>query len=71
MWLRLRINDVCAIVNTLGTLVSGIGAAMLVPLVVALAAGEYRPAASFLLSFGATFALGSAMRLVRPKTRGL
>ena len=71
MWLRLRINDVRAIVSTLGTLVVAVGVTMLVPLVVALACGEYKPATSFLLAFGATFFLGSAMRLVRPKTRGL
>lgn len=71
MWLRLRINDVRAIVSTLGTMVVAVAATMLVPLVVALACGETKPACSFLLSFGATFFLGSAMRLVRPKTKGL
>jgi trk system potassium uptake protein len=71
MWLRLRINDVRAIVSTLGTMVVAVALTMLIPLVVALACGESKPASSFLFSFGAAFMVGSALRLVRPKTRGL
>lgn len=71
MWLRLRKNDVCAIVSTLGTMMVAVALTMLVPLAVALACGEARPASSFAFSFGAAFAAGSALRLVRPKTRGL
>lgn len=66
MWPRLRIDDVRSVVNTLGTLIMAISFAMLIPLVAACACGEWSPALDFLISFGAAFTVGSAMRLVRP-----
>lgn len=71
MWPRLRIDDVRAIVNTLGAMVMAIAFAMLIPLGVAIACAEWSPALDFLVSFGAALTLGAAMRLVRPKNRGL
>lgn len=71
MWPRLRIDDVRAIVNTLGAMVMAIALAMLIPLAVALACAEWDPALDFLVAFGAALALGAAMRLVRPRNRGL
>lgn len=71
MWPRLRIDDVRSVVNVLGFIVTAVAAAMLAPLAVACLLGEWGPAADFTLSFGLAFALGSLMRLVRPKTRGL
>lgn len=71
MWPRLRIDDVRSIVSVLGALVTAIALAMLVPLAFALLCREYGAACDFLVSFGATLSLGSAMRLVRPKERGL
>ncbi len=71
MWPRLRIDDVRAVVSTLGAVVTAVALAMLVPLAAALACREWGPAVDFTVSFGCAFALGSAMRLVRPRARGL
>lgn len=71
MWPRLRIDDVRAIVNTLGAMVMAIACTMLIPLVVAVICAEWSPALDFLVSFGAALTVGAAMRLVRPKNRGL
>lgn len=71
MWPRLRIDDVRAVVNTLGAVVTAVALAMLIPLAAALVCREWGPAVDFTASFGLTLVLGSAMRLVRPKSRGL
>jgi trk system potassium uptake protein TrkH len=60
-----------SIVNTLGVMVTAIACAMLLPLAVALCCREWEPALDFLVSFGATLTLGGAMRLSRPRARGL
>ncbi len=71
MWPRLRIDDVRSVVNTLGALVTVVAFSMLIPLVAAVACGERSCALDFLVSFGAALTLGGAMRLVRPRNRGL
>ena len=71
MWPRLRIDDVRSVVNTLGMIVTAVALAMLVPLAAACLCGERGPACDFAFSFGLTFFLGSLMRLVRPRSRGL
>ncbi len=71
MWPRLRIDDVRSIVNTMGAMVIAIALAMLIPLVAAVACREWEPALDFLISFGAALTVGAAMRLVRPRERGL
>lgn len=71
MWPRLRIDDVRSVVNTLGAVVSAVALSMLIPLAAALACREWDPALDFFVSFGASLSLGTAMRFVRPKSRGL
>ncbi len=71
MWPRLRIDDVRSIVNTMGAMVIAIALAMLIPLLAALACREWAPALDFLISFGMALSIGAAMRLVRPRERGL
>ncbi|MBR2834892.1 MAG: TrkH family potassium uptake protein [Coriobacteriales bacterium] len=71
MWPRLRIDDVCTIVHFLGTMVLAIGVVMLIPLLVALLCNEPEPALDFFVGFGVAFVAGAAMRLVKPKRKGL
>ena len=71
MWLRLRKDDVKAIVHYLGTLVMVIGALMVAPMIVAFFSREANPLIWFTLSFGITVSIGAAMRLVKPTEPGL
>ena len=65
MWQRFTLNDVRTIGHYLGVLILFLAAAMAVPLVVALAFQEWKPAANYLLSIGISLILGSALRLLR------
>lgn len=71
MWPRLRIDDVRAILHYLGTMILVVAASMTVPLVAALALGEWNPAIGFTASIGVTLIVGGALRLVRPVRPGL
>lgn len=69
MWTRLRIEDLRTIVHYAGILVVGIGLAMIVPLVTAVALGEWDPAMRYVLGIGVASTVGTSMALVRTSLR--
>jgi trk system potassium uptake protein TrkH len=65
MWARFHGNDIRVIAHYLGSLLVFLAFTMLVPLIVAVAFQEWRPAAHFLLGFGIAFVCGAALRLAK------
>lgn len=68
MWVRFHVRDVATAAHFLGVLVIGVGLAMFVPLLTAVAAREWGPAADYLVSIAACGVIGGLLRLaqVRP-----
>lgn len=62
---RFTLDDVRTIGHYLGVLILFMSVALAVPLVVALVAQEWKPAANYLLAVGVSLTLGSALRLLR------
>lgn len=62
---RFTLDDVRTIGHYLGALILFMSVALAVPLVVALVAQEWKPAANYLLAVGVSLTLGSALRLLR------
>jgi trk system potassium uptake protein TrkH len=68
VWVRLDRSDLGTIIHYSGMFVVGVGLAMLVPLVTALAASEWDPALDYVLGIGVALVAGLGMMLV--KTHG-
>lgn len=62
---RFTLDDVRTIGHYLGVLILFMSVALAVPLVVALVAQEWKPAANYLLAVGVSLTLGSTLRLLR------
>ncbi len=65
MWQRFTLYDVRVIGHYLGVLILFFSFALLVPLVVALAYGEWEPASHYLLTIGVALIVGSGLRFLR------
>lgn len=71
MWTRYQLEDFRIVGHFLGVILILLGAAMGIPLFVALINREWQPACDFLLSMGITMSVGSAMLLLKLKTPSL
>lgn len=69
MWVRLRLSDLGTIVHYTGMFVTGIGLAMVIPLLTALIAAEWSPALDYVLGMGVATVVGLSMMLLRPGAR--
>lgn len=65
MWQRFTLYDVRVIGHYLGVLVLFSTFALLVPFATAIACGEWKPAAHYLLTIGISLIVGSALRFLR------
>ena len=65
MWVRFSLLDLRVIGHYLGTLILLVGAIMLVPVLIALLAGEWSIAINYLIGIGAAGIAGSALRMVK------
>ena len=65
MWQRLTLYDVRVIGHYLGVLLLFFSLALLVPFLTAIACGEWRPAARYLLTIGVSLTAGSLLRFLR------
>lgn len=65
MWQRFTLHDVRVIGHYLGVLILFFSFAFLVPFVVAIACGEWKPASHYLLSIGIALIVGSGLRFLR------
>lgn len=67
MWVGPRIQDIRIISHYLGMFVIGIGLAMLVPLVTAIAYSEWAASLDYAVGVGVAFAVGGALRMTLPR----
>ena len=65
MWQRFTWYDVRVIGHYLGVLISFFSIALTIPLIVAVVCQEWEPACRYLLGFGISLILGSALRFLR------
>lgn len=63
MWVRMRIADLRVVSHFVGLFIFGVGIAMVLPLLTALAWREWGPALDYVLGIGIAMAVGGAMRL--------
>ena len=69
MWIRLRTSDFGTIIHYTGVFVVGMGIAMVVPLLTAVALREWGPVLDYLFGMGVTLLVGMAMTLLGTRQR--
>jgi len=67
VWMALRMRDLRGVAHYTGLLIASMGIAMLVPLVTALAAGEWGPALDYACGIGFAAALGMLLAQAAPR----
>jgi trk system potassium uptake protein TrkH len=71
MWVRFTLDEFKTVAHYIGTLIVGVGVAMVVPLVTALIFGEWEPAVDYVIGIGVAGIVGFALMAADPKARGV